>query len=62
MLRLLAHEYAHTEISCPSLMNVTQALIDRGVTLTDKHITSDTLRGIGVLTIGVWVGYLWTSK
>ena len=45
MLKVLAHEHALTEISCPGLMNITKALIDRGLILADKHITSDTLWG-----------------
>ena len=49
MLKVLAHEHALTEISCPGLMNITKALIDRGLILADKHITSDTLCGMDVL-------------
>ena len=47
---MLAHEHVRTEITCPGPKNVTQALINKGPPLTEKHTTSDTLRGIDALT------------
>ena len=48
-LRLLAHEHARTEITYPGFKNVAQVLSDKGLFLADKHIMSNTLRGIDVL-------------
>ena len=64
-VKIVVHDHVNTEITCKGIKNVVEALLAKGLTLTEEGVQSDTLMDV-MLLIGIdfyfFRSSFWTEK